>query len=432
MNFLWIYVGFVSSAVVSFLTFTRLMYKRSIIAFIGNAIILGTCLGSVLTYIYIRVQWSSPLLLTVVLIGFFLVLVGSYAGLLLYIHARVRKPLNEIIETNKALASGDLVGRTLSSRTQDNELGELIHSINGTYTHLSTIVSRLIAGIHILTETTDVLSVNAERLQQGARTMKEQSASVSTASEEMNTNIASISSSAGQSSQNINLVAVAAEEMSMTINEIARSTEKARNISSNATRQAGIAYEKIQHLEDSASEANTIIETINEIAEQTNLLALNATIEAARAGEAGKGFAVVADEVKQLANRTAEAIGNVRHKLEAMTGARSETIASIENITRVINAVDDIVSNIAASIDQQNTTTRDIASNINEADTGVAEVNRRLAESTDVSRQVASDIAALYHTMDETRLAGEAVKESADNLQQMSDDLKGLVAYFKV
>ncbi|MDY6903719.1 MAG: methyl-accepting chemotaxis protein [Thermodesulfobacteriota bacterium] len=432
MNLLWIYIGFVAGVVAFFLTVTRWLFKRSIIAFIGNAIIIGAFLGSVLTYVYIAIPWQSPVLLAVVLMGFFLVLAASYAGLLQYIRSKVKNPLNAIIETNKSIASGDLTNRTITARMRTNELDELIESINATYSHLNTIVSRIVSDIHILTDTTDALSQNAGQLHQGSRAMKEQSSSVSAASEEMNTNIASLSSSAGQSSQHINLVAAAAEEMALTINEITRSTEKARDISRDATRQVNIAHEKIQHLENSATEANTIIETINEVAEQTNLLALNATIEAARAGEAGKGFAVVADEVKQLAGRTADAIGNVRGKLEGMAAFRAETIRSIQNITDVINDVDDIVTNIAASLEQQNTTVKDIARNINEADGGVADVTRRLEESANVSRQVASDIASLYQRVDETGLSGEAVKESVDKLQQVSDDLKALVAYFKV
>ncbi|ABW66929.1 methyl-accepting chemotaxis protein [Desulfosudis oleivorans] len=432
MSFLLqVYVGFLFFSAVVFLVATRIVHKNSIVAVVGYTIIAGTVIGSLLTFAYTTGNWANRYLLAGTLVGYFLVLAVFYVGLMYYIYSRVKKPLESIIVINKGIADGDLRHKVLDFQGE-RELAELAASISATSSRLNSIVSGIAADVNVLAETAGTLIDRSTQLQQNAGRMKEQASAVATASEEMNTNLLSVSSSAEQSSRNINLVAAASEEMSLTINEIAKSTERARRVSGDATVQANSAYEKIWKLENSALEANTIIETINEIAEQTNLLALNATIEAARAGAAGKGFAVVADAVKQLAGRTAAAIVDVKEKLEVMAESRAETIANIVGIQRIITGLDEIVSGIAASIEQQSATTREIARNVNEADQGVAEGTRRLAESTSVSRQVNTDLSHLHEAVDQTRKTGEAVREIADRLLQMGDDIKSLVAYFRV
>ena len=131
-------------------------------------------------------------------------------------------------------------------------------------------------------------------------------------------------------------------------------------------------------------EIGKVTETISEISSQTNLLALNATIEAARAGAAGKGFAVVAGEIKALAQQTATATEDIKSRISGVQNSTSSGIAEIEKISRVIFEVSDIVGSIAAAIEEQTVSTKDIARNIAEASFGVNDVNERIAQSSEV------------------------------------------------
>src|ERR1017187_5300530 len=154
--------------------------------------------------------------------------------------------------------------------------------------------------------------------------------------------------------------------MTATIGEIASNSEKARRITEDATRQAARISEQMNQLGTAAQQIGKVTETITEISSQTNLLALNATIEAARAGSAGKGFAVVANEIKGLAQQTAAATEDIKGRIAGVQSSTAGGIAEIGKVTQVIREVSDIVSAIAAAIEEQATVTKDIARNIGE------------------------------------------------------------------
>src|SRR5450755_3889605 len=127
----------------------------------------------------------------------------------------------------------------------------------------------------------------------------------------------------------------------------------------------------MNQLGQAAREIGKVTETINEISSQTNLLALNATIEAARAGSAGKGFAVVANEIKLLAQQTASATEDIKVRIGGVQSSAADGIAEVERVSRIIHEVSDLVSSIAAAIEEQTTVTKDIARNIAHASNGV-------------------------------------------------------------
>lgn len=158
-----------------------------------------------------------------------------------------------------------------------------------------------------------------------------------------------------------------AVSMTTTINEIAQNTEKANTITGEAVSEAKGASDNVDELGSAAQEISKVTETVTEISEQTNLLALNATIEAARAGDAGKGFAVVANEIKELARQTAEATQDIKRRIEGIQDSTSGTVTKIQQISKVINDVNDIVSTIASSVEEQSVTTKEIATNVAQA-----------------------------------------------------------------
>jgi methyl-accepting chemotaxis protein len=187
-------------------------------------------------------------------------------------------------------------------------------------------------------------------------------------------------STASQTATNVQTVAAAAEEMSAAASEINRQVSQAREISKMAVMQAGHTNKIVNGLVDTTQKIGDIVELITEIANRTNLLALNATIEASRAGAAGKGFAIVASEVKTLANQTSKATEEIGRQIRDVQNATQEAASVIGSIGETIGKVDEISSEVAAAVQQQTAATAEVVSNMQIASSGVDEVTSKMSE----------------------------------------------------
>lgn len=350
-----------------------------------------------------------------------------FSGLLLT--RLITKPLFKGVDLAKAMADGDLT-KTMDVDQKD-EIGILAQSLNEMAAHLRRMFGDINSGVVRVDESSTQLAAIANQMYSGAESTASRSGQVAAAAEEMSANQNSIAAAMEQASVNVNMVASAAEEMNATINEIASNSSKAKDITTVAVRQSLKASERVHQLGQAADEINKVTEAITEISEQTNLLALNATIEAARAGEAGKGFAVVANEIKDLARQTAAATLDIKNKIQGVQEATGVTVKEINEIGQVIADVDKIVATIAAAVEEQTATTKEIAQNVQQASQGIAEVNENVAQSTTVSAEIASDIATVNSSANEIRQASSQVKESAEDLAHIADRLKEMMAKFK-
>jgi methyl-accepting chemotaxis protein len=196
-----------------------------------------------------------------------------------------------------------------------------------------------------------------------------------------------VSAAAEQASTNVSTVASAAEELAASVSEISRQVAESARIAQQAAGQAQATDATVESLSVAATKVGGVVRLIHEIAEQTNLLALNATIEAARAGEHGKGFAVVASEVKSLANQTARATADISEQMASMSHATQDAITAIRDIRSTIDRISEIATNIASAVEEQGAATSEIARNVQEAARGTTEVTSSM---TTVSR-AASD-----------------------------------------
>jgi uncharacterized protein YoxC len=170
-------------------------------------------------------------------------------------------------------------------------------------------------------------------------------------------------------SATVTSVAAALEEMSASISEIARGAADATGMAGQAVTTSDEAGVAVARLGESSAAIGQIVAVISSIAGQTNLLALNATIEAARAGDAGKGFAVVATEVKQLAKQTATATEDIVAKIAAIHEDIAPTVETIKRVSEVIRNIADLQAQIAAAVEEQTATTREISRSVTEAAT---------------------------------------------------------------
>ena len=184
-----------------------------------------------------------------------------------------------------------------------------------------------------------------------------------------------VASATDLTAASVQTVATATEELSSSIGEISRQVNQSSRITGEAVEIADRANGKVGGLATAVERIGTVVELINSIASQTNLLELNATIEAARAGEAGKGFAIVASEVKALANQTAKATGDIATQVANIQAATGEAVHEIDNVTRVITRVNEIAASIASAVEEQGAATQEISRSIQLAAHGTQEVS---------------------------------------------------------
>jgi methyl-accepting chemotaxis protein len=168
-------------------------------------------------------------------------------------------------------------------------------------------------------------------------------------------------------SQSMQAAAGATEEMAASIQEIARNSTEAASNARSAVQVAEGTTSAVARLGEAGAEISKIVKVIGSIAAQTNLLALNATIEAARAGAAGQGFAVVANEVKDLARETAAATDEISQMIESVQTETETAVEAMQRITSVIESINQIQASIAAAVEEQTATTTDISTNVTSA-----------------------------------------------------------------
>jgi methyl-accepting chemotaxis protein len=220
--------------------------------------------------------------------------------------------------------------------------------------------------------------------------------------------------------------------MTSTIQEIAKNSETARQITNDAVVKVNRSSERVDHLGTAALDITKVTESIAAISEQTNLLALNATIEAARAGEAGRGFAVVANEIKELAKQTAGATLDIRKRIEGIQGVSQETVADIGDILKTIRDVHEVVGTIAAAVEEQSVTAKEIAQNISQAAGGIQEVNTNLTNSSTTAQEISKEISAITKATDTMTGQTTRVHSCAGGMSTLADELKSMVGRFKI
>jgi methyl-accepting chemotaxis protein len=310
-------------------------------------------------------------------------------------------PIRRCVAALRALASGDLTTR--SGIDRGDEVGQLARALDETAGALGETIASVAAASRSLTTSAEGLSGAADQIATSAEATSAQSEVVAASAEEV--------------SASVQTVAAGSEEMGASIQEIAQNANAAAAVAGRAVEIAKSTNQTVAKLGDSSVEVGNVVKVITAIAEQTNLLALNATIEAARAGEAGKGFAVVASEVKELAQETARATDDIGRRVTAIQADTADAVRAIEEIAATIGSINDYQVTIASAVEEQSATTE--------------EMNRNVGDAARGSGDIAANISGVAAAAATTTEAVVSYREEALEVARRAGELDELVARFQ-
>jgi methyl-accepting chemotaxis protein len=324
-------------------------------------------------------------------------------GIIIFLFSgRITKPMEVIAEHVKRIANGDLT-ENIKIRSKD-EVGQLAVSVNDMLERFRQLIGGILQTSHSVAAASEEISASTEQIASGSTTQ------------------------AGNAQTIIELF----KELSTAINNVARTAEEAAELSNQTTKTAieggkvvavsvegmNRINEQMGRLEQDSNKIGEIIEVIDDIAEQTNLLALNAAIEAARAGEQGRGFAVVADEVRKLAERSGEATKQITLIIKGMQHNTKESVNSVANGLEKSIETGKAFDNIVGMV--------------NETAQKVTEIAAASEEQSAQSGEVMQSVESIAAASQESAAASEETAATSQTLAHLAEELNTSVSIFKV
>jgi methyl-accepting chemotaxis protein len=341
----------------------------------------------------------------------------------------VIKPINESTKVLSLIAEGDLRAQVIGNYKGDHQ--QLKNDINSLVDSLSDLVRRITESSEAIASSASEISSSSELMAAGAHEQSMQANEVAAAVEEMTQTINETTKNTVQASEASKNAGIIAKEGGNVVIETIEGMNKIADVVSRSA-------VTVQELGKSSNKIGDIVQVIDDIADQTNLLALNAAIEAARAGEHGRGFAVVADEVRKLAERTtnatkeiAEMITQIQKDTKQAVYSMQQGTSEVENgkllaekagksLSDIISGAEnvvDIVNQVAAASEEQSTTSEQISKNI----TGISDVIRESSNGVQQMAQASEDLNRLTIHLQELVLRFK-IEENANNYKTVNSN----------
>lgn len=358
-------------------------------------------------------QFSSSRITSLIIIATSLII-----GIMIsfFITRGITRPLSEGVAVANALAACDLtVEVKVSSK---DETGQLMAAMKTMAGNLRSIIGQVSSTSTQVAAAANQLHSTAEHIATGAEEVAAQAGTVATAGEEM-------SATSGDIAQNCQMAAEGAQRASQTASNGAEVVEKTVAVMGQIAAKVQESARTVESLGQRSDQIGAIIGTIEDIADQTNLLALNAAIEAARAGEQGRGFAVVADEVRALAERTTRATREIGEMIKAI---QKETKGAVIAMEQGVQQVE--TGTVEASKSGQ--ALQDILAQVNDVAMQINQVATAAEEQTATTGEISSNMQQITEVVQQTSQGAHESATAAAQLNGNAEELQRLVRQFKL
>ncbi|UFS70106.1 methyl-accepting chemotaxis protein [Geomonas sp. RF6] len=349
------------------------------------------------------------------------VAIGAAAALLLcalgvLIANSISRPLRSVFGTLTEVAAGDLTAR--SSITTRDEMGMLAGEVNQMAQTLMGLMQRVASNSRAVASAASDLHDTSEVISNGADEVACQTGTVATATEEM-------AATSGDIAQNCHLAAVEGKGATASAEAGAAVVKETVQVMSRIATRVKASAATVASLGQRSDQIGEIVGTIEDIADQTNLLALNAAIEAARAGEQGRGFAVVADEVRALAERTTKATREIGEMIRSIQAETRDAVQAMEEGVHEVGAGTVEAEKSGASL-------QEILEKVSGVTLQIAQIATAAEQQTATTAEISSNITQITGVVQRTSSGAHHCAGAASDLATLAEDLQSLVGKFKL